>query len=66
MELKPYVVTETAGRYVAGRKVFAGDVLRLSDEQAKYEVIKGFLKPATAAKAAAAARRDTKDEKADD
>jgi hypothetical protein len=46
MELKPYIVTDLAGRYVAGKRVKAGQRIELTARQAKYELDRGMIRPA--------------------
>ena len=50
----PYVVTEKAGDWVAGKRVNHGDILNLTDRQAEYELMRGIIKPAGPAAAAEA------------
>ena len=45
MILKPYIVTEVAGRYVAGKRVKPGQRIELTDRQAKYELDRDTIKP---------------------
>ena len=45
MILKPYIVTELAGPYVAGKRVKAGQKISLTDRQAKYELDRKTIKP---------------------
>lgn len=40
-----YSVTETAPIEVAGRRVSPGDVLELTEPQARYELLQGFIEP---------------------
>lgn len=51
---KPYVVTEKAGDWVAGKRVKHGDVLVLTDAQAKYECLIGTIREAGSSAVAAA------------
>jgi hypothetical protein len=44
-EKKKYQVTETAPIEVAGRRVAPGDVLELTEPQARYELLQGFVEP---------------------
>lgn len=52
MTKKAYEVTEFAGEWVAGRRVNHGDVLHLTEAQAKYELMRGLIRPAGAAASA--------------
>ena len=45
MILKPYIVTELAGPYVAGKRVKPGQKISLTDRQAKYELDRKTIKP---------------------
>lgn len=44
-EKKKYLVTEAAPIEVAGRRVSPGDVLELTEPQARYELLQGFVEP---------------------
>lgn len=44
-EKKKYQVTESAPIEVAGRRVSPGDVLELTEPQARYELLQGFVEP---------------------
>lgn len=59
---KAYVVTDKAGQWVAGQRVEHGDTLMLTDRQARYELMRGIIKPvggaASAAEAEAGNRRN--------
>jgi hypothetical protein len=45
MVLKPYIVTDVASPYVAGKRVKAGQKIQLTDRQAKYELDRGNITP---------------------
>lgn len=62
MAVKTYVVTDAAGPWVAGQRVNPGDVLRLLEDDASYEVARGQLREAGAAKAAEALAQTAKTE----
>jgi len=51
--MKAYEITEIAGQWVAGKRVNHGDVIHLTDAQAKYELMRGLIRPAGAAASAA-------------
>jgi hypothetical protein len=47
MELKTYVVTDLAGPYINGKRVKPGQLIRLTERQAMYEVDRQVVRPAT-------------------
>jgi hypothetical protein len=49
MILKPYIVTNVAGPYVAGKRVKPGQKIELTDRQAKYELDRKTIEPAASA-----------------
>lgn len=54
MTTKRYIVNDGAPEWVAGRRVRPGDVLTLTDNQAAYELMRGLVRAAPVAVAAAA------------
>ena len=50
MILKPYIVTNVAGPYVAGKRVKPGQRIELTDRQAKYELDRKTIEPGESAK----------------
>ncbi|WP_041375658.1 hypothetical protein [Polymorphum gilvum] len=55
--MKPYLVTDKAGPFVAGtRNPGKGETLRLSEDQARYALIAGEIEPAGKAEAVKTAK----------
>lgn len=50
MSIRSYVVTDSAGPWVAGRRVEPGDILTLPEADAEYEVARKQLEVVGAAK----------------
>ena len=48
-----FTVTDKAGSHVAGRKVKPGDVLPLTEEEARYPLIQGEIEPESKVREAA-------------
>lgn len=55
MELKTYVVTDLAGPYINGKRVKPGQLIRMTERQAMYEVDRQVVRPATSEDLAPAA-----------